>query len=75
MPNVKSADEAPKSGVASQRLLSLDALRGFNMFWIIGGEDLISGILEKPHNPMLKQVSEFFTSHVEWEGFHFYDMI
>lgn len=60
---------------ASSRLLSLDALRGFNMFWIIGGDDLVSGFLERTHNPMLRRISDNLTSHVEWTGFHFYDMI
>ena len=59
----------------SSRLLSLDALRGFNMFWIIGGDDLVSGVLERTHNPTLRRVSANLTSHVEWTGFHFYDMI
>ncbi len=28
------------------RLLSLDALRGFDMFWIIGGEGILHGVLK-----------------------------
>ena len=28
----------------SQRLVSLDALRGFDMFWIIGGEHIIHAL-------------------------------
>lgn len=27
------------------RLMSLDALRGFDMFWILGGEALFGGLL------------------------------
>jgi hypothetical protein len=30
--------EAPKPGPAGGRVKSLDALRGFDMFWIIGGD-------------------------------------
>lgn len=57
------------------RLLSLDALRGFNMFWIITGEDIVSEFLSKFHNKFIHAVSLNLTDHVEWEGFHFYDMI
>lgn len=45
------------------------------MFWIIGGEDLISSIADYLHRPFLSKISANLTSHVEWEGFHFYDMI
>lgn len=57
------------------RLLSLDALRGFNMFWIIGGEEIVSQIAKKWDNPTFHEISENLTSHMEWRGFHFYDMI
>ena len=45
MPDVSKAhsDETP-SPVAKQRLLSLDALRGFDMFWIIGGAGLFPAL-------------------------------
>lgn len=53
---------------ASTRLLSLDALRGFDMFFIVGMEEVF-GALEK----MLK--TDFHLDHVEWAGFHLYDQI
>jgi len=31
----------PPVAATSQRLMSLDALRGFDMFWIIGAESLV----------------------------------
>lgn len=31
--------------VNKPRLMSLDALRGFDMFWILGGEALFGGLL------------------------------
>ena len=58
-----------------QRLVSLDTLRGFNMFWIIGGAELVKAAAEKIPGPIIKSVSENLTEHVEWEGFHFHDMI
>jgi predicted acyltransferase len=33
----------PSSAPPAQRLLSLDALRGFTMFWIIGGREVLLG--------------------------------
>ena len=33
-----AAEGAPPAPAASPRLLSLDALRGFDMFWILGGD-------------------------------------
>ncbi len=58
----------------SNRLLSLDALRGFDMFWIIGGEWLVHSLKEYTGWPWLITLSEQF-EHVEWNGFHFYDLI
>ncbi|MFC2161565.1 acyltransferase family protein [Acidobacteriota bacterium] len=56
------------------RLESLDALRGFDMFWIIGG-DWIFGSL---HDIFQSPATEFIQtqlSHVRWEGFRFWDLI
>jgi predicted acyltransferase len=59
---------------AGQRLVSLDALRGFDMFWIVGGGQIIHAICHKSPNPLLRTLAEQFT-HVDWEGFRFYDLI
>ena len=45
------------------------------MFWIIGGADLVSAIAEKIHNPAIRKVTDNLTQHVEWDGFHFHDLI
>jgi predicted acyltransferase len=58
----------------SRRLLSLDALRGFDMFWIMGGEGIFAGLATITGWPVLKWWAEQL-SHVAWNGFHFYDMI
>lgn len=58
----------------SQRLMSLDALRGFDMFWIIGADALVSALNKMSQTAPTK----FFATqleHVEWEGFRFYDLI
>jgi hypothetical protein len=50
----------------SPRLLSLDALRGFDMFWIIGGADLARAAAEKIPNPVVEAISENQTE--PWSG-------
>lgn len=59
-----------------QRLISLDALRGFDMFWIIGGAGMIVALVEVLGFPesWVEELALQMT-HVEWEGFHFFDLI
>jgi predicted acyltransferase len=57
-----------------QRLLSIDALRGFDMFWIIGGDALARALCAWWGTPQAATLGEQF-EHVEWEGFRFYDLI
>jgi predicted acyltransferase len=74
-----SADDttarSERKGAGSARLESVDALRGFNMFWIIGGAELLAAIAAVARLGWLNAVSANLTEHVEWEGFHFHDMI
>jgi predicted acyltransferase len=58
----------------SPRLLSIDALRGFDMFWIIGGEGLVIALAKWANWPFQQQIEDQL-EHVPWEGFHFYDLI
>jgi len=58
----------------SERLLSLDALRGFDMFWIAGGEVIIAAIAKYTHWPVFNWL-HIQMEHAEWNGFHFYDLI
>jgi predicted acyltransferase len=58
----------------SQRLTSLDALRGFDMFWILGMEEFAEALGHANQAPW----AQFFATqmtHVPWEGFHFLDLI
>ncbi len=57
-----------------KRLYSLDALRGFDMFWIMGGEAIFAGLATLTGWPVLKWWAVQL-EHVQWHGFHFYDMI
>ncbi|MEM9589143.1 MAG: heparan-alpha-glucosaminide N-acetyltransferase domain-containing protein, partial [Planctomycetota bacterium] len=65
----------PPPDTKPSRVLSIDALRGFDMFWIIGGDALVRTAFatspEGSAGAMLRQQVE----HVAWEGFRFYDLI
>lgn len=69
----------PPAEPASQRLMSLDALRGFDMFWILGGDFVVttagkmSGGGEQAWTIFGWLASQF--RHKEWDGFAFYDLI
>jgi len=56
------------------RVASIDALRGFDMFWISGGDNLIHTLFQALPIPLLAVLNRQF-DHVEWAGFHFYDLI
>jgi predicted acyltransferase len=58
----------------SDRLVSLDALRGFDMLWITGGDGLILGLAALTGWPVFTWAAAQM-EHVPWEGFVFYDMI
>lgn len=60
--------------VKQERLVSLDALRGFDMFWIIGGEKLVKILDEEYHWGIMKILHQEL-HHPEWNGFTFYDLI
>jgi len=61
-------------GTGKGRLLSLDALRGFDMLWIIGGSGVITALAENSDAGWLDALAVQMT-HVTWNGFHFYDLI
>jgi predicted acyltransferase len=58
----------------TQRLLSLDALRGFDMFWITGGQKIIFALSAVFGSPVFKWMSHQM-HHADWDGFTFYDLI
>src|SRR3982751_5999824 len=57
-----------------QRLFSLDALRGFDMFWIMGAEEIFHSLAKATGSPFWGAISNQLT-HPDWNGFHFYDLI
>ena len=56
------------------RLLSLDALRGFDMFWIIGGQSLFPALFTLTGWGIWKTL-QAQSKHAEWHGFTFEDLI
>jgi predicted acyltransferase len=56
------------------RLMSLDGLRGFDMFWIIGAASLVAALKRMSPNSVT-QFLAYELGHASWEGFHFYDLI
>jgi predicted acyltransferase len=58
----------------SSRLLSLDALRGFDMFWIVGAEDIVHALSNISRRGPVSFLSGQL-QHKAWEGVTFYDLI
>jgi predicted acyltransferase len=63
-----------KTITGSSRLTSLDALRGFDMMWIISGEMIFNSLAKATNIPFFKWMSGQL-HHTPWNGFTFYDMI
>jgi predicted acyltransferase len=59
---------------APTRLYSLDALRGFDMLWIMGAEEIFHTMAAATKSPFWNALSFQFT-HPDWNGFHAYDLI
>jgi len=77
---------APKSFIAAEpvaparRIASVDALRGFNIFWLLGGDGAIWALddMSTGKGPVVSGIGHFLGlqfHHVAWEGFRFYDFI
>jgi len=58
----------------SGRIVSIDALRGFDMVWIIGGGTLLQQLLALYDTPVTRAVASQL-HHPEWSGFTAWDMI
>ncbi|MEZ2338742.1 acyltransferase family protein [Mucilaginibacter sp. RCC_168] len=76
MATTATAEGAPADDInkASTRLFSLDALRGFDMFWIMGGEEIFHTLAKSTKSPFWEAIALQFT-HPDWNGFHLYDLI
>ena len=58
----------------SKRLYSLDALRGFDMFWIIGGGAFFLALADATGWRWLEGMATQL-EHVQWDGFKAWDLI
>jgi predicted acyltransferase len=73
-PATETRNVLPAAGGASatQRIMSVDALRGADMFFIVGVEEVFEALSEMfPMSPNLNDRLQ----HAPWAGFHFYDLI
>lgn len=69
-----SAQVTESSAQRPTRVLSVDALRGFDMFWIIGGEQVAQALEKLGGGPVISTIANQL-QHAEWAGFRFYDAI
>ena len=58
----------------TERLMSLDALRGFDLFWIIGGGAIFEALAKFTNWPLFTWWAGQL-EHKYWEGFAFEDLI
>lgn len=86
-----STEDATPAQEKPKRFVSVDALRGFDMFWILGADGLayalpltdgrIASQLDEQGAEKLTGVDRGIylfaeqLEHVSWDGFHFYDLI
>lgn len=56
------------------RVRAVDALRGFDMFWILGAGTLVKAFDKMSSNAVTSCLSAQL-QHVQWEGLVFYDLI
>jgi len=68
------------SDVETQRVVSLDALRGFNFIWILGGEGAMLALADMldERGPILGTIGRLIGPqflHARWEGYTFYDIV
>lgn len=70
----RSGNNISRNGKTA-RLMSLDALRGFDMFFIIGGAGLIAALCGLFPQSALAEWLAGQMHHVEWDGFAHHDTI
>ena len=71
-PPLTAAD--PTAVPTPGRLWSLDALRGFVMFWIVGGEGVVAALRKVTDVGPVRLLADQM-DHKPWAGFAFYDLI
>ena len=66
-------DAREKLDSSSKRLVCVDALRGFDMLWIIGGSEVLITLAKATGIGFLSNIAVHFDH--SWGQFHFYDLI
>jgi predicted acyltransferase len=64
----------PPANPVPPRLESLDALRGFTMFWIVGADHLAAAFRGLDGGAVSRFLG-YQLGHADWAGFTFYDLI
>jgi predicted acyltransferase len=64
----------------TERIISVDALRGFDMVWILGGDGAMWVLddMTRDKGSVVSGIGSFLSAqlrHAPWEGFRFYDLI
>ncbi len=62
-----------QTAAAGERLMCVDALRGFDMLWIIGGAEVLVSLCKASGIGFLSNMEVNFDH--SWGQFHFYDLI
>jgi predicted acyltransferase len=80
MSSPQTASPETAAPAANRRLISVDALRGFDMFWILGADALVGALhkMAQGGSAAFAPVAGFFAyqlEHADWAGFRFYDLI
>ena len=71
---MSSVQSSKISSPKKQRLLSIDALRGFDMIWILGAERLFAAFFVVTGWPIFEMAAHQM-EHSPWHGFTAYDLI
>ena len=66
--------ESKSGSIKGGRVVSIDALRGFDMFWIIGGGTIFLSMFSRLDNPVFRTLAVQL-EHSPWTGFTFEDLI
>jgi predicted acyltransferase len=72
-PAILSAGAAEKRPGAG-RVMSVDALRGFDMFWIVGGSTVVRALPKLCGDRFTGRLASEM-KHCEWQGFNFLDLV
>lgn len=71
----RSVADSEQRTLSQGRVASIDALRGFDMFLLIGGGAIFRNLAGVLGDSALGNVIRTQFSHVDWEGFAFWDLV